>query len=232
MIADMARFCSTLPRAASRARVVHASILGNVPARSKVVAVAAPWFVDAPSAQALLRHTCVRWAANVSRDRLSVAWQHARAQLRRIPPDAAVAGTRLPVAAAIAASYQRQASATAPRSCWSGCGRPFAGERALVTTRDAPWEETGRLVRRFHRAGLDHADLNAHNILFDAGGKGWLIDFDRGRLRIPETRWRRDNLARLRRSLLKLRGARDAGDVERDYARLHAAYDATWERGY
>ena len=105
-------------------------------------------------------------------------------------------------------------------------------DRALVAGRGAPWEETGRLIARFHRAGLDHADLNAHNILFDANGHGWLIDFDRGVLRIPATRWRERNLKRLLRSLIKLRGERSHDDVEKDYARLRRAYDLAWNRGY
>ena len=105
-------------------------------------------------------------------------------------------------------------------------------DRALVAGRGAPWEETGRLIARFHRAGLDHADLNAHNILFDANGHGWLIDFDRGVLRIPATRWRERNLKRLLRSLIKLRGERSHEDVEKDYARLRRAYDLAWNRGY
>lgn len=96
----------------------------------------------------------------------------------------------------------------------------------------APWEATGQLIARFHRAGLDHADLNAHNILFDAGGHGWLIDFDRGVLRIPATRWRERNLKRLHRSLLKLRGNRSREEVDKDYERLHRAYELAWGRGY
>ncbi len=52
-------------------------------------------------------------------------------------------------------------------------------DRALVAGRARPGGD-GRLIARFHRAGLDHADLNAHNILFDGNGHGWLIDFDRG----------------------------------------------------
>ena len=63
-------------------------------------------------------------------------------------------------------------------------------------------------------------------MLFDATGQGWLIDFDRGRIRVPETRWRARNLARLERSLLKLRGERTEADVRADFARLRAAYDA------
>ena len=103
---------------------------------------------------------------------------------------------------------------------------------ATVAGDGAPWEEAGRLIARAHRAGLDHADLNAHNLLFTTTGRGWIIDLDRGRVRIPATGWRERNLARLKRSLLKLRGTRTTEAVERDYARLRAAYDRAWERGY
>jgi 3-deoxy-D-manno-octulosonic acid kinase len=97
---------------------------------------------------------------------------------------------------------------------------------------DAPWEAAGALIARLHRAGLDHADLNAHNLLFGDGGEGWAIDLDRSIVRIPATAWRERNLARLQRSLLKLRGARGEQAVLADMARLRGAYDAAWERGY
>ncbi len=67
------------------------------------------------------------------------------------------------------------------------------------------WERLGALLRRFHEVGLDHADLNAHNILLDESGNFWLIDFDRGRLRTPGP-WQQRNLQRLQRSLKKLQG--------------------------
>ncbi|HEY4555400.1 MAG TPA: 3-deoxy-D-manno-octulosonic acid kinase, partial [Lysobacter sp.] len=105
-------------------------------------------------------------------------------------------------------------------------------DRAAVAGHDAPWEEAGRLVARCHRGGLDHADLNAHNLLFDSTGRGWVIDLDRGRLRIPETRWRERNLARLERSLVKLRGERTVAAVHDDFERLRMAYERAWERGY
>ena len=66
------------------------------------------------------------------------------------------------------------------------------------------WARLGRLLRRFHREGVFHADLNANNILLDAKGGLFLIDFDRGRLRPPDPKWQQANLARLRRSLDKL----------------------------
>jgi 3-deoxy-D-manno-octulosonic acid kinase len=51
-------------------------------------------------------------------------------------------------------------------------------------------------------------------------------------MRIPATRWREGNLARLRRSLLKDRGAREIAQVDAEFARLRAAYDAQWDKGY
>jgi 3-deoxy-D-manno-octulosonic acid kinase len=99
----------------------------------------------------------------------------------------------------------------------------------LATAPRAPWDAAGRLVARMHRAGLDHADLNADNLLFDATGEGWVIDLDRGLFRTIGNGWRERNLQRLHRSLLKRRGVRDVGDVEEDFTRLRAAYDAEWE---
>jgi len=67
-------------------------------------------------------------------------------------------------------------------------------------------ERLGAMVARFHRAGVWHADLNAHNVLVTPATL-YLIDFDRGRLRPPAASWRQANLQRLRRSLLKLGAA-------------------------
>jgi 3-deoxy-D-manno-octulosonic acid kinase len=69
-------------------------------------------------------------------------------------------------------------------------------------------QEVGALVARFHREGVWHADLNAHNVLV-APSALYLLDFDRGRLRTPGQGWRMGNLQRLRRSLFKLGAAVD-----------------------
>ncbi|MEJ2601938.1 MAG: 3-deoxy-D-manno-octulosonic acid kinase [Gammaproteobacteria bacterium] len=76
------------------------------------------------------------------------------------------------------------------------------GDRPLAP---GEWERIGATIRRFHDAGVCHADLNAHNIQLGANGEVWLLDFDRGRLRPPGS-WRRGNVDRLRRSLDKLAG--------------------------
>lgn len=68
-----------------------------------------------------------------------------------------------------------------------------------------PWMAIGRCIRRFHQAGVCHADLNAHNVLLDASDTIYLIDFDRGTRR-ESGAWTAANLARLKRSLDKLSG--------------------------
>jgi 3-deoxy-D-manno-octulosonic acid kinase len=68
----------------------------------------------------------------------------------------------------------------------------------------------GELVARFHREGVWHADLNAHNVLV-GDDRLHLIDFDRGEFRAEARGWREANLERLRRSLLKLGAAERGG---------------------
>ena len=191
------------------------------------------WFVDTPFGHCVLRRYLRGGvAAKFSRD--SYLWQGAHrtrsfAEFRLMRE---LITRKLPVPRPLAAFYMREGLRYRAAILMERLEdvRSLA-DRALVAGRGAPWEEAGRLIARFHRAGLDHADLNAHNILFDANGRGWLIDFDRGVLRIPATRWRERNLKRLLRSLVKLRGERSVEDVEKDYARLRRAYDMAWNRG-
>jgi len=69
---------------------------------------------------------------------------------------------------------------------------------------DSVLESVGRCIRHFHNAQIDHADLNAHNILIDEAGEVYLIDFDRGQRRASSESWKQGNLKRLLRSLSKL----------------------------
>jgi 3-deoxy-D-manno-octulosonic acid kinase len=82
--------------------------------------------------------------------------------------------------------------------------RSLAELLAPDTCASIPWQAVGACVRRFHEAGVWHADLNAHNILVDGTGGVWLIDFDRGERRSGDVGWKQGNLRRLRRSLDKL----------------------------
>jgi 3-deoxy-D-manno-octulosonic acid kinase len=93
------------------------------------------------------------------------------------------------------------------------------------------WIAVGRCIRRFHDFGLCHADLNAHNVLFDGLGAVHLIDFDRGRLR-PRGLWCDSNLVRLRRSLLKVTDPLPGSHFsETDWQSLLAGYVDEAKRG-
>jgi 3-deoxy-D-manno-octulosonic acid kinase len=84
------------------------------------------------------------------------------------------------------------------------------------------WSRVGACVRRFHDAGVYHADLTAHNLLVDEAETVHLLDFDRGRVR-GDGRWKAANLARLERSLAKIR--REDPRIPRpDWSALLAAY--------
>jgi len=54
-----------------------------------------------------------------------------------------------------------------------------------------------------HGRGVQHADLNAHNLLVGATNDIYVLDFDRGRI-CARGAWEQAVLARLRRSLLKV----------------------------
>ncbi len=84
---------------------------------------------------------------------------------------------------------------------------------ALLATAPLPeatWRAIGASVAQLHRAGVDHADLNAHNLLLDSQGTVSVIDFDRGRERAPGA-WSTRNLQRLKRSLAKIAGGLPPG---------------------
>ena len=190
------------------------------------------WFVDGQFGHAVLRHYLRGGlAARLSRDlHLWRGADRARSFLEfRLLRE--LRGDGLPVPEPVAACYLRRgafyrAAILVERLCdVHSLAELAAGNRA-------PWQKAGELIARCHRGGLDHVDLNAHNILFDADGQGWVIDLDRCRKRLPETGWRARNLARLERSLLKLRGERPVEDVRTDFARLREAYDARWAKGY
>jgi len=67
----------------------------------------------------------------------------------------------------------------------------------------AQWRSIGAMIATFHRQCVYHADLNAHNILFDGDNNPCLIDFDRGEIKLQQGQWCQDNLDRLLRSFNK-----------------------------
>lgn len=135
----------------------------------------------------------------------------------------------LPVPVPVAAAYIRrglgyQASLVTLRLPGS---RSLAAAWLAGDLDEAHWCSVGRCIRRFHDAGVEHPDLNAHNIMLGQLGEVWLLDFDRARLREPG-RWHQGPIERLARSLAKIAGQNPhAADWRPGYALLRAAHDRT-----
>lgn len=185
-------------------------------ARGELIDVArgrgSAWFVaTAPDQWALRHYRRGGLIARLSTDRyvwLGEARVRAFAEWRLL---ATLARRGLPVPAPVAARYQRGGLSY---RCDLLTRRipgalPLSTRLASAALGDTAWRDIGRTVARFHAAGVDHADLNAHNLLLDDAGVVSVIDFDRGRLHAPAaaTRsgaWPARNLARLQRSLRKI----------------------------
>ncbi|MGS0675350.1 3-deoxy-D-manno-octulosonic acid kinase [Shewanella sp. 125m-1] len=88
------------------------------------------------------------------------------------------------------------------------------------------WQTLGEAIAEFHHHGVYHADLNAKNILI-CDDKFYLIDFDRGELRKPNTQWQQANMSRLLRSFRKeLSKLATLAFTEENWLQLHQAYQA------
>lgn len=64
------------------------------------------------------------------------------------------------------------------------------------------YKNIGLEIKKMHQAGVNHTDLNIHNILIDNNAKVWIIDFDKCSIS-PGHKWKSGNIARLYRSFKK-----------------------------
>ena len=185
-------------------------------------------FFDAPFGACVLRHyRRGGLVARVNRDRYVWTGATRTRGFREFHLLAALHAAGLHVPAPVAARYLRE-------------GLHY---RADLVTRRIPGVRTlaeclpageldaavaarvGRTLAGFHAHGAWHADLNAHNVLTDASGTVWLLDFDRGRLRTPAMAWQQSNLARLRRSFVKVGAGKNLAEFDaRFWHPLLAAY--------
>ncbi len=179
-------------------------------ARANLAAAAAgrgsAWFVDSGPRQWVLRHyRRGGFIARLSADRYIWTGEsrvRAFAEYRLL---ARLIERGLPVPKPIGARYQR---AGLRYRCdlitvrVEGA-RALSAELAAGALANEAWLSIGAALARLHAAGVDHADLNAHNILIDRRGAVSVIDFDRGRIREAGS-WKLRNLRRLHRSLEKV----------------------------
>lgn len=188
----------------------------------------AVWFIEAPFGQVVLRrYLRGGWAAAVSREHYLYSGVSTSRSFREYHLLAAMHALHLPVPRPVAALCQH---------------RGILSKGAILTKRllnttpladrlpgDGPgervWNDIGLCIRRFHDAGVWHADLNARNILLDAGDRVFLIDFDKARFSPGQTVDGSGNLKRLKRSLLKLWPQGSGTSIEAAWESLMTGYN-------
>ncbi|OED64519.1 3-deoxy-D-manno-octulosonic acid kinase [Vibrio splendidus ZS-139] len=85
------------------------------------------------------------------------------------------------------------------------------------------YRRIGQEVRKMHDAGVNHTDLNIHNILLDDSQRVWIIDFDKCGHQAGDD-WKEGNLNRLKRSFLKEVNKRQIQWQEPDWELLLQGY--------
>ena len=141
---------------------------------------------------------------------------------------------QLPVPSPVAARYLRVCAGLGYRA--DLITREIGGARSLAAVLKVQplasdqWQSIGTTLARFHRHGVRHADLNAHNIVFDALQKIHLLDFDRGQISRPHRHWINQVLARLLRSLSKLKLQQAIHFTDDDWQQLLQAHDTQFNQ--
>jgi 3-deoxy-D-manno-octulosonic acid kinase len=85
------------------------------------------------------------------------------------------------------------------------------------------WEKVGQTIALFHNHGINHADLNANNILISQE-EVYLIDFDHSKQCKIRAMWQDANLKRLKRSIDKLTNENYIGPNNKKWNLLLHAY--------
>ncbi|HEU0225454.1 MAG TPA: 3-deoxy-D-manno-octulosonic acid kinase [Steroidobacteraceae bacterium] len=180
---------------------------------------------DGPRHWALRRYLRGGWAAHLARDRYLYLGEECTRPFGEFRLLWKLRGMQLPVPVPVAAGYRRELLTYRAELITERIFdvRSLAERVRADDLRDADWMAIGACLRRFHDACVHHADLNAHNVLLDAAGRVWVVDFDRGRIR-ERGAWPGRVLERLGRSLAKVSGGSIAW--REGFAQLRAAHDA------
>ncbi|MFZ2508005.1 MAG: 3-deoxy-D-manno-octulosonic acid kinase [Steroidobacteraceae bacterium] len=161
--------------------------------------------------------------ASLVRERFLYFGENRTRSFRELRLLAALLEKGLPVPAPVAAVYRRESCTYVAELITDRLVGAASLTEMLRAGRmnEWRWAEIGRCLRRFHDAGVQHADLTANNIMLGEPAGVWVLDFDRGRLREPGA-WRERVLDRLSRSLAKV----SSGRIEwrSGYAMLRSAH--------
>ncbi len=190
------------------------------------------WFLISPEGPMVLRrYLRGGWAAKLSRQRYFFTGATRSRPFREYQILSALSDLGLPVPKPVAAickfSGFTYTGAIITVTIPSVLTLADALNRQPVTVPETDtWQNIGRCIRRFHDAGVWHADLNARNILIDDQNRVFLIDFDRAKYSPGKPVNGRGNMKRLKRSLHKLWPSSTVSGMDIAWKQLMAAYNA------
>ncbi len=189
------------------------------------------WFIDAPFGSLVLRrYLRGGWAAKVSRQSYFFTTVSRSRPFREYHLMASLFELGLPVPRPVAALCEFHgvistgAILTARIPSAHTLADVLPGNNDTLELDVGFWGRVGKCIRRFHDAGVWHADLNARNILLNAELQVFLIDFDRARFTPGKAVQGQSNLNRLKRSLVKLWPAKSLSELESAWMQLEAGY--------
>lgn len=196
------------------------------------------FFVDAPFGAVVLRkYLRGGCAARISRDRYLYTGLARSRPFQEFSTLVALSNLGLPVSRPVAAMCEHKGLISRGALMTHAISNAITLADVLQQSDDAEeqvvansveqtiWRNVGRCIRRFHAAGVWHADLNARNILIDKGLEVFLIDFDRARLTPGQPVEGTNNLARLKRSIQKISAGNHKDYVTKHWMALMAGYD-------
>jgi 3-deoxy-D-manno-octulosonic acid kinase len=186
------------------------------------------WFIETPHGPVVLRHYLRGgWAAKFSRQGYFFTGISRSRPFREYHLLVELHAKGLPVPRPVAALCQHHGmiSTGAIMTACITSAKTLADCLTGESQVEGIWASVGKCIRRFHDAGVWHADLNARNILLDNERQVFLIDFDRARFKPGKAVEPEGNLNRLKRSMVKLWPTTDMSTLHLAWAELEAGYD-------
>lgn len=187
------------------------------------------WFVQLPALQAALRHYRRGGLLGklIADQYCFTGWEQTRsAQEFELLSQLRAAGVNVPrpvAARAVRCGFTYRADLLCERIAQARDLVDILQEHPLSAEL---YVRIGAEIAKMHHAGVDHTDLNIHNILLDRYDAVWLIDFDKCAFR-PGQDWQRGNLYRLQRSFVKEQHKRQIHWQPQDFAALQQGYNQT-----
>jgi len=186
------------------------------------------WFIEAPHGPVVLRHYLRGgWAAAISRKSYLFTGVSDSRPFREYHVLGELYAKGLPVPRPVAALCQHH-GVLSTGAIMTACipnTRTLAEILIAGNTVEGIFSKVGSCIRKFHEAGVWHADLNVRNILLDADLDVYLIDFDRARFNPGKPVNGEANLKRLKRSFQKLWVANGMSERQSEWHELMAGYD-------